>query len=89
MFQKFRTEIVVISVGDPKLDSEQAFEEIAFMLHYYLMNMYSKRRNHSIGLDMKANRTEQVYIGKNDTVSAFCHTSKNLHNQANIRATIH
>ncbi len=49
LFQKFRTEIVVISeVGDSKLDSEEVFEEIASMLHCYSMKMYSKRKNHSI-----------------------------------------
>ena len=49
LFQKFRTEIVVISeVGNMKLDSEEVFEEIISMLHCYSMKMYSKRRNHSI-----------------------------------------
>ena len=49
IFLKFRTEIVVISeIGDPKLNSEEVFEEIVSMLHCYSMKMYSKRRNHSI-----------------------------------------
>ena len=49
LFRKFRTEIVVISeIGDPKLDSEDIFEEIVCMLHCYSMKMYSKRRNRSI-----------------------------------------
>ena len=49
LFRKYRTEIVVISeIGDPKLDSEEVFEEIASMSHCYSMKMYSKRRNHSI-----------------------------------------
>jgi predicted site-specific integrase-resolvase len=49
LFQRFGTEIVVISVvGNPKLDSEEVFEEIISMLHCYSMKMYSKRRNHSI-----------------------------------------
>lgn len=49
LFQKFGTEIVVISeAGDPKLDSEEIFEEIVSMLHCYSMKMYSKRRDHSI-----------------------------------------
>jgi len=49
LFQRFGTEIVVISeVGNAKLDSEEVFEEIISMLHCYSMNMYSKRRNHSI-----------------------------------------
>ena len=49
LFQRFGTEIVVISeVGNAKLDSEEVFEEIKSMLHCYSMKMYSKRRNHSI-----------------------------------------
>jgi len=49
LFQRFGTEIVVISeVGDAKLDSEEVFEEIISMLHCYSMKMYSERRNHSI-----------------------------------------
>ena len=49
IFRKFRTEIVVISeIGDPKLNSEEVFEEIVSMLHCYSMKMYSKRRSHSI-----------------------------------------
>jgi len=49
LFQRFGTEIVVISeVGDAKLDSEEVFEEIVSMLHFYSMKLYSKRRNHSI-----------------------------------------
>ncbi|EQD41506.1 site-specific integrase-resolvase [mine drainage metagenome] len=49
LFQKFRTEIFVISeIGDPKLDSEEVFEEIVSLLHCYSRKMYSKRRNHSI-----------------------------------------
>jgi predicted site-specific integrase-resolvase len=49
LFRKFRTEIVVISeVGSTKLDSEEVFEEIISMLHFYSMKMYSKRRNHSV-----------------------------------------
>ncbi|MFP3318763.1 MAG: IS607 family transposase, partial [Thermoplasmata archaeon] len=49
LFQRFGTEIVVISeVGNAKLDSEEVFEEIRSMLHCYSMKMYSKRRNHSI-----------------------------------------
>ena len=49
LFQKFRTEIIVISeIGDPKLDSEEVFGEIVSLLHCYSMKMYSKRRNHSI-----------------------------------------
>ena len=32
---------------------------------------------------MKVNRTEKIHIGKNDTMSALCHMSKNLYNQVN------
>jgi len=49
LFQRFGTEIVVISeVGNAKLDSEEVFEEIRSTLPCYSMKMYSKRRNHSI-----------------------------------------
>jgi len=49
LFQRFGTGIVVISeVGNAKLDSEEVFEEMISMLHCYSMEMYSKRRNHSI-----------------------------------------
>ncbi|EQD40659.1 site-specific integrase-resolvase, partial [mine drainage metagenome] len=49
LFRKYRTEIVVISeVGSTELDSGEVFEDIASMLHYYSIKMYSKRRNHSI-----------------------------------------
>ncbi len=49
LFQKFRTEIVVVSeIGNTKLDSEEVFGDIVSMLHCYSMKMYSKRRNHSI-----------------------------------------
>ena len=49
LFQKFRTEIVVISeVGNTKLDTEEVLDEVASMLHYYSMKLYSKRRKRSI-----------------------------------------
>ena len=49
LFQKFGTEIIVISeVGNTKLDSEEFSDDIVSMLHSYSMKMYSKRRNHSI-----------------------------------------
>ncbi len=49
LFAKFRTDIMVISeIGDPKLDSDEIFEEIVSLLHCYSMKMYSKRRNHSV-----------------------------------------
>ena len=45
LFQKFGTQIIVISVvGSTKLDSEEIFEEIISLLHCYSMKMYSKRR---------------------------------------------
>ena len=49
LFQKYGTEIVVISaVGNPKLDSEEVFEEIVALLHCYSMKLYSKKRKKSI-----------------------------------------
>jgi predicted site-specific integrase-resolvase len=45
LFQKFGTKILVISeIGNPKLDSEEIFEEIIRMLHSYSMTLYSKRK---------------------------------------------
>lgn len=45
LFEKFGTEIIVISeVGSSKLDSEEIFEEIVSLLHCYSMKMYSRRR---------------------------------------------
>jgi len=32
---------------------------------------------------MKVKRTEQIYIGKNETISKLYHISKNLYNQTN------
>ena len=56
IFRKFRTEIVVISeIGDPKLDSEEIFEEIVSMLHCYSMKMYSKRNTNSIEVGIEGN----------------------------------
>ena len=50
------TEIVVISeIGDPKLVSEEIFEEIVSMLHCYSMKMYSKRENNSIEVGIEGN----------------------------------
>ena len=48
LFQKFGTEIVVISEVGSVDNSEEIFGEIASMLHRYSTKMYSKRRNHSI-----------------------------------------
>jgi putative resolvase len=57
LFQRFGTEIVVISeVGNPKLDSEEVFEDITSMLHSYSMKMYSKRKNHSIEIGYEGNK---------------------------------
>lgn len=56
LFNKFGTDIIVISeVGNPKLDSEEVFEEIVSLLHCYSMKMYSKRRNMcvEVGIDDK------------------------------------
>jgi len=57
LFQRFGTEIVVISeVGNPKLDSKEVFEELISMLHCYSMKMYSKRGNHSIEVGYEGNK---------------------------------
>ena len=49
LFEKFGTEIVVISeIGSTKLDSEEIFEDIRAMLHCYSMKTYSKRKNNSM-----------------------------------------
>ena len=43
LFEKFGTEIVVISdIGSTKLDSEEIFEDIISLLHCYSMKIYSK-----------------------------------------------
>ena len=56
LFAKFGAEIVVISdVGDPELDSEEVFEEIVSLSHYYSMKMYSKRRKNSIEVGYEGN----------------------------------
>jgi putative resolvase len=57
LFQRFGSEIVVVSeVGNPKLDSEEVFEEIISMLHCYSMKMYSKRRSNSIEVGYEGNK---------------------------------
>lgn len=44
LFKKFGCEIVVMSeVGNPKIDSEEIFEEIVSLLHCYSVKLYSKR----------------------------------------------
>lgn len=53
-FKQFGTEITVVSeVGSHKLDSEEVFEEIVSLLHYYSIKMYSKRNKTKmeVGLD--------------------------------------
>jgi predicted site-specific integrase-resolvase len=43
-FQKFGTQVLIISeIGDPKLDSEDIFEEIISLLPCYSLKLYSKR----------------------------------------------
>ena len=57
LFEKFGTEIVVISeIGSTKLDSEEIFEDIISMLHCYSMKMYSKTKNHSIEVGYEDNQ---------------------------------
>ncbi|MGC8505150.1 MAG: IS607 family transposase [Thermoplasmata archaeon] len=57
LFAKSRTENVVVSeIGDPKLDSEEVFEEMFSLLHCYSKKMYSKRRNHSIEVGYENNK---------------------------------
>lgn len=44
LFLRFNTQIIVLSeVGNPKLDSEEIFEEIISLLHCYSMKLYSKQ----------------------------------------------
>ena len=57
LFEKFGTEIVVISdIGSTKLDSEEIFEDIISMLHCYSMKMYSKRKNNSMEIGYEDNQ---------------------------------
>ena len=57
LFEKFGTEIVIISeVGNQKLDSEEIFEDIISLLHCYSMKMYSKRRKNSIEVGYEGNQ---------------------------------
>ena len=45
LFDKYGCKITVVSeIGSPKLDSEEIFEEIVFLLHCYSMKLYSNRR---------------------------------------------
>ena len=49
LFTEFNTSIVVVSeVGNPKLDSEEVFEEIVSLLHCYSMKLYSNRKRKTI-----------------------------------------
>ncbi|WP_337860104.1 IS607 family transposase [Ferroplasma sp.] len=49
IFKKYRTEIVVISeVGNTQLDSEEIYEDISSMVHYYSLKMHSKKNKQSI-----------------------------------------
>ena len=57
LFEKFGTEIVVISeIGSTKLDSEEIFEDIRAMLHCYSMKTYSKRKKSSIEVGYEDNQ---------------------------------
>ena len=57
LFEKFGTEIVVISeVGNQKLDSGEIFEDIISLLHCYSMKTYSKRKNNSIKVGYEDNQ---------------------------------
>jgi predicted site-specific integrase-resolvase len=57
LFEKFGTEIVVISdVGNKKLDSEEIFDDIRAMLHCYSMKMYSRRNNNSMEIGYESNQ---------------------------------
>lgn len=53
LFKKFGCEIIVMSeVGNPKLDSEEIFEEIISLLHCYSMKLYSKRNKDKKGIEV-------------------------------------
>ena len=57
LFEKFGTEIVVVSdIGSTKLDSEEIFEDIISLLHCYSMKMYSKRNNNSMEVGYEGNQ---------------------------------
>jgi predicted site-specific integrase-resolvase len=49
LFEKYGTNIEVISeIGNPKLDSEEIFEEIVTLLHSYSMKLYSNKRKNLV-----------------------------------------
>lgn len=56
LFKQFGCEIVVMSeVGNPKLDSEEVFDEIISLLHCYSMKLYSKRTSDKKTLEISLN----------------------------------
>ena len=63
LFKRFGTEIVVISeVGNPKLDSEEVFEETVSLSHCYSMKLYSKRKKKVVEeLITKKNKTVEIH----------------------------
>jgi predicted site-specific integrase-resolvase len=57
LFARFGAEIVVVSdIGSTKLDSEEIFEDIISLLHFYSMKMYSKRNNNSMEIGYEGNQ---------------------------------
>ena len=61
LFKKYGCEIIVISeIGSEKLDSQEIFEEIISLLHYYSMKLYSSRKQKQIKeiLESKDDSTE-------------------------------
>jgi len=56
LFQKYGTEIIVISeLGSTKLDAEEVFEEIVSLLHCYSMKLYNKRRKKTLEIQFTPN----------------------------------
>lgn len=56
LFQKYGTEIVVISeLGSLRLDAEEVFEEIVSLLHCYSMKLYSKRCKQILEVELVSN----------------------------------
>lgn len=49
LFKKYRTDIVIISeVGNTEEDIKEIFHDIEYILHYYSMKTYFKRKKNSI-----------------------------------------
>jgi predicted site-specific integrase-resolvase len=49
--------LIISETGDPKLDSEDIFEEIISLLHCYSLKLYSKRRGKkSLGVGVSENK---------------------------------